>query len=78
MTESVVITGIGVALPGSQNPAEMWTNLSQGKSQVDWIDRFDPALYELKTHTASQLKNFDPHTRLNDLTPKFRRKYSRG
>jgi len=53
-----VVTGIGVVTPVGNNLEEFWTNLTDGKSGVGPITRFDTEGYTSKI--AAEVKNFDP------------------
>jgi len=53
-----VVTGIGVVTPAGNNLEEFWTNLTDGKSGVGPITRFDTEGYTSKV--AAEVKNFEP------------------
>ena len=61
----VVVTGIGTVNPVGLTTQETWTNLIAGRSGIGRIQAFDPAEWQLKTHIAGELKNFDPETVLD-------------
>lgn len=77
MSDSVVVTGIGVALPGTNDTTDLWSHLAAGRSQVGWLDRFDAQAHGLPVHAAAQIRDFDEATRLADVDERHRRKYSR-
>ncbi|MFA7467067.1 MAG: beta-ketoacyl-ACP synthase II [Desulfotomaculaceae bacterium] len=58
MLKRAVVTGIGVVTPVGNNLEEFWTNLTDGKSGVGPITRFDTEGYTSKI--AAEVKNFDP------------------
>ncbi len=58
MLKRAVVTGIGVLTPVGNNLEEFWTNLTDGKSGVGPITRFDTEGYTSKI--AAEVKNFDP------------------
>lgn len=54
----VVITGLGLITPIGIGKEQFWTNLTQGKSGIGPITRFDAS--GLSTQIAGEVKNFDP------------------
>lgn len=74
MRKRVVVTGIGSINPVGLTVAETWQNLVVGKSGIAKITTFDPEQWELKTHIAGEVADFDPATVLN---PKEARKLDR-
>ena len=60
MVESrrVVVTGLGALTPIGNTAEELWTGLTEGRSGIGPITKFDPAAYP--TRIAGQIKNFDP------------------
>ena len=54
----VVVTGIGLFTPAGNNTAENWRNISQGKSGIGRISRFDTSAYPVQI--AGEVKNYDP------------------
>ncbi|HBX22387.1 MAG TPA: beta-ketoacyl-[acyl-carrier-protein] synthase II [Desulfotomaculum sp.] len=58
MLKRAVVTGIGVVTPAGNNLEEFWTNLTDGKSGVGPITRFDTEGYTSKI--AAEVKNFEP------------------
>jgi 3-oxoacyl-[acyl-carrier-protein] synthase II len=74
-SQRVVITGIGVLLPNADNVSTFWEHISQGKSQVDKLTRFDTS--DLIVKAGAELKEFDFQTYLPDLEPKLAKNYNR-
>ena len=58
MFKRVVITGIGVITPVGNNINEFWSNLTNGKSGVAPISRFDTTEYTV--NFAGEVKDFNP------------------
>jgi len=58
LLKRAVVTGIGVVTPAGNNLEEFWTNLTDGKSGVGPITRFDTEGYTSKI--AAEVKNFEP------------------
>ena len=56
----VVITGMGAITPLGNSLDEFWKNIVAGKSGVDFITKFDTALF--KTKFASEVKGFNAAT----------------
>ena len=54
----VVVTGLGALTPIGNSAEELWTGLSEGRSGIGPITKFDAAAYP--TRIAGQIKNFDP------------------
>lgn len=54
----VVVTGLGVISPVGNSVDDFWSSLTQGKSGVTRVTKFDAS--ELKTQIAGEVKNFDP------------------
>jgi 3-oxoacyl-[acyl-carrier-protein] synthase II len=54
----VVITGLGLITPLGVDVERSWAGLTQGKSGIGPITRFDPA--GLETTIAGEVKDFDP------------------
>ncbi|MEM7181696.1 MAG: beta-ketoacyl-[acyl-carrier-protein] synthase family protein [Spirochaetota bacterium] len=71
----VVITGIGVVLPGALQLADFWHNLKEGISQIDFITRFPTENFPVKV--GAELKGFDYTKHLSDLNPRFAKNYNR-
>jgi len=57
VTRRVVVTGMGTVTPVGLDIASTWDALTNGKSGIGRITRFDPAPYE--TQIAGELKGFD-------------------
>jgi 3-oxoacyl-[acyl-carrier-protein] synthase II len=58
MTQSAVITGIGVITPIGIGKSEFWGNLLVGKSGIGPIQTFDTSAYEV--HLGAEIKGFEP------------------
>jgi 3-oxoacyl-[acyl-carrier-protein] synthase II len=54
----VVVTGVGALTPVGNTAEEFWTSLTQGRSGIGPITRFDTAGFP--TRIAGEVKNFDP------------------
>ena len=54
----VVVTGLGAVTPVGNSAEEFWAAITQGRSGVGPITRFDPSGYP--TRIAAEVKNFDP------------------
>ncbi len=54
----VVVTGIGVLTAVGHTVSEMWENLLDGRSGVDYVTLFDASRYP--TRIAAEVKNWDP------------------
>jgi len=54
----VVVTGVGVVSPLGVGLEQNWTALTQGKSGIDRITRFDAS--ELPSQIAGEVKDFNP------------------
>lgn len=59
----VVVTGMGVVSPIGIGVEENWSSLTQGKSGVGTITRFDTTNFP--TTIAAEVKNFDPNSYMN-------------
>ncbi|MGH2543669.1 MAG: beta-ketoacyl-ACP synthase II [Ardenticatenaceae bacterium] len=53
----VAITGLGAITPVGNSIAEMWDNLTNGRSGIARITHFDPSPYQ--TQFAGEVRNFD-------------------
>ncbi|MEC4019140.1 beta-ketoacyl-[acyl-carrier-protein] synthase family protein [Streptomyces sp. H27-D2] len=73
--EPVVITGIGVMLPGASNVNEFWQDVRAGNSRLGFLTRCDPG--RIPVSVAGQLKGFDHQKYLPDLPDAHARRYSR-
>jgi len=60
MSKRVVVTGVGSVNPVGLTMDESWNNLLAGKSGIKRIQAFDPEEWQLKTHIAGEVKDFDP------------------
>ncbi|EMJ97376.1 beta-ketoacyl synthase [Leptospira sp. WS58.C1] len=70
----VVITGIGVILPNTFSVQDFWTNLSEGRSQLDFITRFPTEDFPIKV--AGEMNTFDWKKHLPDLSDKYSKNYN--
>ncbi len=59
----VVVTGLGIVSPVGNSVPEAWEALCAGRSGIDRITRFDPAL--MPCQIAGEVKNFDAANFLN-------------
>ena len=59
-TRRVVVTGLGVVSPVGNDRDTAWTSLTEGRSGLDVLTRFDPSAYEAKA--AGEVKDFDATT----------------
>lgn len=66
----VVVTGLGIVSPVGIGVAAAWDSISNGRSGIDKITRFDSAAYA--THIAGEVKDFDP---ANYMSGKEARRY---
>lgn len=57
-TSKVVITGIGIVNPAGIGKDEFWDNMTEGKSAICNISRFDTTGYP--TQVAGEIKDFEP------------------
>jgi 3-oxoacyl-[acyl-carrier-protein] synthase II len=64
----VVVTGIGIVSPVGSGVAKAWDNLSNGRSGIGPITRFDAS--RLTTQIVGEVKDFDP----SPLNPKEMRR----
>jgi 3-oxoacyl-[acyl-carrier-protein] synthase II len=60
MTRRVVVTGIGMVTPLGPDAATNWDALTNGRSGIARITKFDPSPYE--TQIAGEVKDFEPTT----------------
>jgi 3-oxoacyl-[acyl-carrier-protein] synthase II len=58
MNKKVVVTGIGIINPSGIGKNEFWQNMTQGKSAIKEIDRFDTT--EFPTKVAGAISDFKP------------------
>ena len=75
--ESIVVTGIGVALPNTGSVEQFWSNISGGHSQVGRLTRFDGERAGLPVYAAAEISGFDHRPFLPELTDAHAAKYSR-
>jgi 3-oxoacyl-[acyl-carrier-protein] synthase II len=75
--ERIVVTGIGVVLPGTLSVDRFWANISGGRSQVGRLTRFDAEQAGLPVYAAAEIDDFDHHPFLPELTDAHAAKYSR-
>ncbi|HEV8142857.1 MAG TPA: beta-ketoacyl-ACP synthase II [Methylomirabilota bacterium] len=54
----VVLTGLGALTPIGNTAEELWTGLTEGRSGIGPITKFDATGYD--TRIAGEIKNFDP------------------
>ncbi len=54
----VVVTGLGAVTPLGNNAEEFWVAITQGRSGIGPITKFDPTGYP--TRIAGEVKHFDP------------------
>ncbi len=54
----VVITGVGVVSPAGSTPEKFWQSMTEGRSCVDRITKFDASDFPVKI--AAEVKDFDP------------------
>ena len=60
MRKRVVVTGVGTINPVGLSVGQTWNNLIAGKSGIGRIRAFDPEEWQLKTHIAGEVHDFDP------------------
>ncbi|WP_117210423.1 beta-ketoacyl-[acyl-carrier-protein] synthase family protein [Allorhizocola rhizosphaerae] len=72
---SVVISGMGMMLPGAYGVAQSWDALHRGRSQCGWLTRCDPD--ETGVPFAAQLDDASYRRYLPDLEPEKAAKHSR-
>jgi len=75
--DGVVVTGIGVILPGTLTRDQFWENISGGRSQVGRLTRFDGEQAGLPVYAAAEITDFDHHGFLPELPDAHAAKYSR-
>lgn len=73
--EKIVITGIGLLLPNTDNLETFWDNLSNGESQIKKLKRYEEE--NLEAYVAATIEDFDYKKYLPDLDEHFAGKYSR-
>lgn len=75
--EPISVTGIGVVLPGTTGVKGFWENISDGRSQLRRITRFDPVAENIPVHVAAELDEFDHRSYLPELADAHAAKYTR-
>ncbi|EQA45163.1 beta-ketoacyl synthase [Leptospira broomii serovar Hurstbridge str. 5399] len=70
----VVVTGIGVILPNTFSVPDFWTNISEGKSQLQFITRFPVDDFPVKV--AGEMNTFDWKRHLPDLNDNYAKNYN--
>ncbi|MBS2964383.1 beta-ketoacyl-[acyl-carrier-protein] synthase family protein [Actinocrinis puniceicyclus] len=73
----MVITGIGAMMPMSFSVDDFWDRVSQGRSAVGPLTRFDSEAQGLPVHAAAQIHDFDHRPFLPGLDPRHAAKYTR-
>jgi 3-oxoacyl-[acyl-carrier-protein] synthase II len=73
----VLITGIGVMLPGASGAETFWEHLSLGHSQVRSFARFDPSQEGLPVRASGEISESDYLSMLPGLEERYAAKYSR-
>jgi 3-oxoacyl-[acyl-carrier-protein] synthase II len=73
--QRVVITGIGLVLPGADTVEKFWNKLVNGTSQIEKLTRFDTS--DISVKAASELNDFDYKKYLPDLEDKIAKNYNR-
>jgi len=73
--DDIVITGLGVMLPGATNVHDFWANLRDGRSQVSRLS--DQLGAGLPVNVAAQLGELDYREFLPELSDAHMKKYSR-
>ncbi|HCF98997.1 MAG TPA: beta-ketoacyl-[acyl-carrier-protein] synthase II [Chloroflexi bacterium] len=66
MLRRVVITGIGAITPIGHGAAGLWKGVSEGRSAVRRLTRFDPS--EFRSQNAAQIEDFDPRDYMEQRT----------
>jgi 3-oxoacyl-[acyl-carrier-protein] synthase II len=74
-SQRVVITGIGVLLPNADTVETFWEHISQGKSQVNKLTRFDTSDFIVKA--GAELPDFEYTKYMPDLDHKLAKNYNR-
>ncbi|GIG69182.1 beta-ketoacyl-[acyl-carrier-protein] synthase family protein [Phytomonospora endophytica] len=73
--QRVLITGIGLIMPGATSATDFWRHLADGRSQMTRVPRLVDA--GLPTQTAAVVDGFDYRCHLPDLRESYAAKYSR-
>lgn len=77
MFDPVLITGIGLVLPGVSDVDLFWKTIWSGQSSVSAIGRFDSAAESLRVRAAGEITGFDHTAFLPGLDEGHAAKYSR-
>ncbi|WJV50864.1 beta-ketoacyl-[acyl-carrier-protein] synthase family protein [Streptomyces flavofungini] len=72
---SVLVTGIGVMLPGATHVNEFWQDVRDGHSRIGRLTRVDPE--RAGVGAAGELRDFDHRKFLPELNEKFAARYTR-
>jgi 3-oxoacyl-[acyl-carrier-protein] synthase II len=72
--QRVVVTGMGVILPGAYNKESFWEHLKNGESQIGPITRFNTDNFPIKL--AAEINDFDYKKYLPDLDPRLVKNYN--
>ncbi|MGW5731426.1 MULTISPECIES: beta-ketoacyl-[acyl-carrier-protein] synthase family protein [Streptomyces] len=73
--DSVLVTGIGVMLPGATHVNEFWQDVRDGNSRLGRLTRCVPGTTGVQA--AGELRDFDHRKFLPDLSEKFAARYTR-
>ena len=60
----VVVTGIGIIVPGSIGQVKVWKNMSNGKVSTGKVESIDCG--DLRIQIAGEIKNFEKEKYLSD------------
>lgn len=71
----MLVTGIGVMLPGATNVKEFWQDVRDGNSRIGFLTRCEPERTGLRM--AGELRDFDHRKFLPELSEKFAGRYTR-
>ncbi|MBW5420064.1 beta-ketoacyl-[acyl-carrier-protein] synthase family protein [Streptomyces sp. BG9H] len=73
--DSVLVTGIGVMLPGATHVNEFWQDVRDGNSRLGRLTRCAPGRTGVRV--AGELRDFDHRKFLPELSEKFAGRYTR-
>jgi 3-oxoacyl-[acyl-carrier-protein] synthase II len=62
MKRNVVITGIGILVPGGESKEEYWDLLMDKRSSINYITKFDTGKFPIKI--AAEIRDFNPEEHL--------------